>query len=77
MFGILVETEAKIEVLVGALTSSLPYLDDLPLLFPPFFTLLRKFPLPLPCLADAPEKSERSQSSPSLAPSLAPRTESA
>ncbi len=40
--------------------------------FPPPFTLLRKFLLPLPCLADAPEKSELSQSS----PRLAPRTES-
>lgn len=53
MFGRLVETEVKTEVLVGALTSSLPYLDDPPLApFTPF-TLLRKFLLPLPCLADA------------------------
>lgn len=70
MFGKLVETEVKIEVLVSGLTSSLPYLDDSPL-FPPS-TLLRKFSLPLPCLTVAPEKSELSQSS----PHLAPRTES-
>lgn len=70
MFGILVETEVKIEELVIAFTSSLPYLDDSPLF--PLFTLLRKFLLPLPCLVDAPEKSELSQSS----PRIAPRTES-
>lgn len=51
MFGILVETEVKTEVLVSALTSSVPYLDDPPPPTPsPPFTLLRKFLLPLPCL---------------------------
>lgn len=68
MFGILVKTEVKTEVLVSALTSSVPYLDDPPTASPPPFTLLRNFPLPLPCLVDARKSQSLVRALPVLPP---------